>query len=51
MPEPSLTDLAAWAVIAAGVTYAALARRGVGPAIAGAVLAGAVTKIALLQAT
>lgn len=51
MLEPTIAEIAGWTVILAGLAYAALHRRGEGPAIAAATLVGAMTKVALLHAT
>jgi len=48
--EPSIAEILGWALVAAAIGYAALIRRGVGPAIATAVLFGAATKVALVHA-
>lgn len=48
--EPSVSEMLGWAVIAAGLAYGALFRRGEGPAIAAAVLCGSVVKVALFTA-
>lgn len=51
MLAPTFAEILGWALILAALAYAALHRRGEGPAIAAAVLVGAATKVALIHAT
>ena len=48
MPEIELTEILAWALIVAGVTFAAMARRGLPAASVSAALAALALKSAFL---
>ncbi len=50
MPELALTEVAAWALIAAGVAYASVQRWGISAGAVAAVLVALATKSALLGA-
>ncbi len=51
MPDPSLGEIACWALIAGTFVFAAARRYGVGAAVAAAMLAALTTKAALLNLT
>jgi hypothetical protein len=51
MPDPSLGEIACWALILGTFAFAAARRFGVGTAVAVAILAALTTKAALLNLT